>query len=681
MPDSFKSSAILPNLMSSNSLLRSEESSAYRSFRLSPKTQLTALAVVANPSNLAQFQLPPIDVQGEVTRARTSMRGVGVTTLASGGTATLNNLSDRLRESGHDILYLVCHGSMVDGEPWLWMEDGGGSAARVRGSSLVARLKELRRRPRLIVLASCQSAGRGDGGNLGACTAAVSLGPRLAGTGIPAVLAMQGSVSMETVSDFMPVFFRELSRDGQIDRATAVARSAVSDRPDFWMPVLFMRLKSGRIWDENPTNDIDRRGRKRFILSIVGMLALLAILVIGWLILHPRTPIVSNAIPQNGLPIPKPLEREKEDDIPRPQPPISLTGVAPLPQKLARAQQVAQAQSSASPALTGFGNSEILAWIGEWTENGFNGQGRAARKIGYTTLITGSQQTVMCRWCTTVAPALANGAYLAFRGPSLKTTGKIFYSKYDGTTSKFSGGPWPSFPTIHDGATFAETTASPALALSTTDSRLYAAWTAVTTEEAATINYATYDCSSQIWNIPMTGQPDVSTKPPDLNAGPALAVYNGTPYLAWVTASQTIYYATLPLSHGGSWSSPAPVSIRGLKTSVAPALGIRSWDKGSQLYLAWTTGSTETGYSIDFAELTGSTWVPALEPISRASAGVPLKNFSPALDSYTISQGEGCPLLFHFNVAYIVDVPAGKPNINFTTLKSSSSNGSGSCTR
>ena len=27
----------------------------------------------------------------------------------------------------------------------------------------------------------------------------------------------------------------------------AVARGAVRDRPDWWMPVLFMRLKSGRI--------------------------------------------------------------------------------------------------------------------------------------------------------------------------------------------------------------------------------------------------------------------------------------------------------------------------------------------------------------------------------------------------------------------------------------------------
>jgi hypothetical protein len=59
---------------------------------------------------------------------------------------------------------------------------------------------------------------------------------------------MQGNVSMETVARFMPVFFRELQRHGQIDRAVAVARGAVRERPDWWVPVLFMRLRSGRLW-------------------------------------------------------------------------------------------------------------------------------------------------------------------------------------------------------------------------------------------------------------------------------------------------------------------------------------------------------------------------------------------------------------------------------------------------
>jgi hypothetical protein len=292
---------------------------------LRPEAEPTALAVIANPANLEQFQLMPVDVQGELTRVQTSMRGIGVTALASGGTATLNNLSDCLRQGGHDILYLVCHGSMVDGEPWLWMEDEAGDVARVGGVNLVARLKELRRRPRLVVLASCQSAGDGDGGNIGVGGTHVALGPGLAGAGIPAVLAMQGSVSMETVARFMPVFFRELLRDGQIDRAMAVARGAVSDRPDFWMPVLFMRLKSGHIWDR-PSRDEDRvedtnsvstfvagtdhrknppsspvpapephHGRKRYFAVTAGTLTVLAVLLLSWRILRPKPqpPIVA----------------------------------------------------------------------------------------------------------------------------------------------------------------------------------------------------------------------------------------------------------------------------------------------------------------------------------------------------------------------------------------------------
>jgi hypothetical protein len=103
-------------------------------------------------------------------------------------------------------------------------------------------LNELETRPRLLVLASCESAGGQTGGAL------TALGPRLAEAGIPAVLAMQGKISMQTVAELMPLFFKELQRDGQVDRALAVARGAVRQQPDHWMPALFMRLKSGRIW-------------------------------------------------------------------------------------------------------------------------------------------------------------------------------------------------------------------------------------------------------------------------------------------------------------------------------------------------------------------------------------------------------------------------------------------------
>jgi hypothetical protein len=118
----------------------------------------------------------------------------------------------------------------------------------VTGSQLVTGLQKLQEQPRLVVLVSCQSAGASPNDQTNDRAALVALGPRLASAGIPAVLAMRSDVTMQTVAEFMPAFFAELGRSGQVDVAVAVARGVVSKRPDAWMPVLFTRLRSGRIW-------------------------------------------------------------------------------------------------------------------------------------------------------------------------------------------------------------------------------------------------------------------------------------------------------------------------------------------------------------------------------------------------------------------------------------------------
>jgi hypothetical protein len=215
--------------------------------RLRGLTGLRALVLIANPANLAEYGLAPVDVEGELARARTGLGAIPVVSPVAGEKASLTTLGARLRD-GCDILYLVCHGVLKKGEPRLCLEDDAGQVAWVPGSEVVTRLRELQQTPRLVVLASCQSAGSGGEASTGDEGALAALGPRLAEAGIPAVLAMQGNVTMATVAQFMPVFFTELQRDGQIDRAMAVARGAVRERPDSWMPVLFMRLKSGRLW-------------------------------------------------------------------------------------------------------------------------------------------------------------------------------------------------------------------------------------------------------------------------------------------------------------------------------------------------------------------------------------------------------------------------------------------------
>lgn len=222
-------------------------------FRLRPVTEaadLQALVVVANPSDLeSKWRLPAIRKEAEVEGVvkalaegnRLAAHGVRHRMLEK--PASIYNIVTDLRESYSDILYLVCHGTLTeDGEPRLLLEKDDGSAQSVEGKELVERLRDMSERPRLIVLASCESAGDRHGEVLAA------IGPRLAAAGVPSVIAMQGKISMETAGKFISRLFAELAREGQIDRAVALARSDIRDRPDWWMPALFMRLKTGRLW-------------------------------------------------------------------------------------------------------------------------------------------------------------------------------------------------------------------------------------------------------------------------------------------------------------------------------------------------------------------------------------------------------------------------------------------------
>lgn len=233
----------------------------WRPVRLRPRAELRALVAIADPANLGDYQLPSVDVRAELQRALAGLQSsekIFVTTLVSDPTAavplrvTLDRLLDALR-GGIDILYLVCHGkanTSRSGQPALFLEDDEGRVARVTGAELVRRTYDLEQRPRLIVLASCESAGSGHTPVSVDSEPLLSFGPQLAEAGIAAVVAMHGRIQMRTVARIMPVFFRELMADGLVDRALAVARSAVDDPAESWRPILFMRLKRGRMWYE-----------------------------------------------------------------------------------------------------------------------------------------------------------------------------------------------------------------------------------------------------------------------------------------------------------------------------------------------------------------------------------------------------------------------------------------------
>jgi WD40 repeat protein/tRNA A-37 threonylcarbamoyl transferase component Bud32 len=242
-------------------LSRSMSSSNSRPVNLRPRSELTALIAVSAPApdKLQRMGFGAVDYEGEVGRVRKALIGVEVRTLGGPGSpVTINRLLEQLRR-GVDILYLVSHGMFgrTEGVPAIILQDDGGEAKAVTGADLAIRIGELRQGPRLVVLASCESAGEGKLADP-RVTAQVTLVRHLADAGVPAIIAMQGLITMQTVETMMPVLFEELLRDGQIDRALAVARGRVRERSDAWMPALYSRLTSGCLWDVSRNDRSDK---------------------------------------------------------------------------------------------------------------------------------------------------------------------------------------------------------------------------------------------------------------------------------------------------------------------------------------------------------------------------------------------------------------------------------------
>lgn len=144
----------------------------WRVVKLRPKAQLKALIAVAAPSDIVAWKMAEVDYAGEVERACNGLTGIDATALDK--PVTLDRLVEGLRR-GADILYLVCHGSLPKGEePCLYLQNDEGKTEVVLASTLARRIEELPE------------------------------APRLAEAGVPAVLAMQDRISMETVKRAMP---------------------------------------------------------------------------------------------------------------------------------------------------------------------------------------------------------------------------------------------------------------------------------------------------------------------------------------------------------------------------------------------------------------------------------------------------------------------------------------------
>ena len=224
---------------------------------------LRALVVVSNPTDLASYNLSPIDdVPSQIASITQALGPISPTIIGDPASsemrrATLSNIVKVLGTSPH-IFYLVCHGTYRpdDQDTYLWLENEDGTNCRISGTALSRRLTEQTQHPPLLViLAACNSAGNRD--DFGAT---VAIGPHLAREGIIAVLAMQDKISQSTIKQFIPTFFTELCADGQVDRALATARVTIQNKIDWWQLILFLRARDGRIWGDKETT-VQRQSR------------------------------------------------------------------------------------------------------------------------------------------------------------------------------------------------------------------------------------------------------------------------------------------------------------------------------------------------------------------------------------------------------------------------------------
>lgn len=205
-----------------------------------------ALVVVTSPTDLADFGFTHFDTLAMLTGLRAALAPWPVDVLAFGvpdavGLPTLEGLCDQLTECNYAVVHFVCHGAYAkgSGETVLYLADDDETTAPVPASKLLKRVGRLGGEvglPSLWFFGSCSTAAPEAEGALG------GLGSRLCRElGAPAVVAMADRVTVDTAMELVRPLYRQLRAHGHVDLALGEACSAVAERLDLVVPVLYAR--------------------------------------------------------------------------------------------------------------------------------------------------------------------------------------------------------------------------------------------------------------------------------------------------------------------------------------------------------------------------------------------------------------------------------------------------------
>jgi len=213
---------------------------------------LTMLVIIANPSDLGRFNLTAIDSEtewqllNELVETGHALSLLKLTRLPA--PCTLSAIQAALRDGSFDMVHIVAHGRYNAKKQLaaLMLENEQQLAQAVTEQEFAAMVAQQSNRPRLIFLASCQTA-MGD-----EQSAFRGFAPALFREGrIPAVLAMQDFVAVATAREFSRIFYAQLLTHGQVDLACNQARASIitANIGGSAIPVLFSRLQDNHLFE------------------------------------------------------------------------------------------------------------------------------------------------------------------------------------------------------------------------------------------------------------------------------------------------------------------------------------------------------------------------------------------------------------------------------------------------
>jgi len=208
---------------------------------------LHLLAIIADPTD--QVRLNPDEWEAIIMEALAKPLAEKKITLRTVKQATRKDISNALREQKPDIVQFIGHGIYQDGKGYIALVDQNTGKTWLVDDELFANLfMGYDDHLGLVSMATCESAqSNNPQGFLGITPQLVQRG------GIPAVVAMQYAVRIETAKVFLEEFYTSVAARKPIDWAVQQARNAISlefklDNREFATPVLYMRAKDGNVF-------------------------------------------------------------------------------------------------------------------------------------------------------------------------------------------------------------------------------------------------------------------------------------------------------------------------------------------------------------------------------------------------------------------------------------------------